>query len=65
MADEGTASQVEERLKIRISLPTYKLVYEAAGEDIVWHRWQKKDEDEMLERARVREEERRRCRLLV
>lgn len=65
MADESTASMVEERLKIRMSLPKYKLVYEAAGEDMLWHRWQKKDEDEMLERARARDEERRRCKLLV
>jgi paired amphipathic helix protein Sin3a len=39
-------------------LRTYKLVYEAGGEESIW-REMDKEEEVIRERARVREEERR------
>ncbi|KDR85669.1 hypothetical protein GALMADRAFT_234672 [Galerina marginata CBS 339.88] len=59
VAEEGTAPSVEDRMKIRVSVPTYKLVFEGGCEDMIWHDWGKEGE-EMLGRAQVREEERRR-----
>ncbi|KAF9531885.1 hypothetical protein CPB83DRAFT_760648 [Crepidotus variabilis] len=59
MAEEGTAPLVKDRMRIRICLPTYKLMYEAGSEDFIVHDWGK-DEEDMSVRARKREEERRR-----
>lgn len=59
VAAEGTAPLVEDHMKVRINIPSYKLVYEEGCEDLVWYRWDK-DTEEMQNRARLREEERRR-----
>ncbi|KAH9486320.1 Transcriptional regulatory protein SIN3 [Psilocybe cubensis] len=56
----STASVVEDRIKIRVSYPRYKLVYEAGCEDLVVQR----QSSELRGRARQREEERRKCELL-
>ncbi|KAF8910078.1 hypothetical protein CPB84DRAFT_1673093 [Gymnopilus junonius] len=64
VAEEGTAPLWEEGMKIRVSFPAYKLVYEEGSEDMVWHDWGKEQGD-MVSRARLREEERRRCQWLL
>lgn len=64
MAEEGTAPLTEEGMKIRVSLPTYKLLYEEGSEDMVWHDWGR-DREDMVARARLREEERRKSRFLL
>ncbi|KAF8971663.1 hypothetical protein BDZ97DRAFT_1135733 [Flammula alnicola] len=63
VAEEGTASLTEDHMKIRVSVPTYKLVYEDGCEDMIWHGWEK-ETGEMMARSRVREEERRRSQWL-
>jgi paired amphipathic helix protein Sin3a len=45
-------------MKIRVDMRTYKVVYEAGGEEVVW-RGVEKEEEVLWEAARVREEERR------
>ncbi|KAF8140489.1 hypothetical protein EV363DRAFT_1152523 [Boletus edulis] len=52
-------------VRIRISLRTYKLVCEAGSEDAFVQRRSREEEKEVQERARRRNEERGRCRLLV
>ena len=59
VAGESTAPVVEDHMKVRIGVPTYKLVYETGSEDLILHAWDK-ESSEMLARARAREEERRR-----
>lgn len=51
-------------MKIRISLGTYKLLYEAGCEDAFLQRRSREEEKEVEETVRRRNEERRRCRLL-
>lgn len=58
LAEGNTAPNRESTMKIRVDVRTYKLVYEAGGEDVVW-RGVGKEEEVLRERARVREEERR------
>ncbi|KXN88887.1 Paired amphipathic helix protein pst1 [Leucoagaricus sp. SymC.cos] len=58
LAEGNTAPNEESWMKIRVDLRTYKLVYEAGGEEVVW-RGTDREEEELRERARVREEERR------
>ncbi|PPQ77023.1 hypothetical protein CVT25_014839 [Psilocybe cyanescens] len=53
--DRSTASFIEDRIKIRVSFPKYKLVYEAGCEDIIVT----KGGEDLKARARQREEERR------
>ena len=57
--DEGTAFVKDERTQIRISFPSYKLVYEAGCEDMIL------GTSGMREQAERREEERRRSRWLI
>jgi len=57
--EEGTAPSVDDHMKIRISAPAYKIVYEAGSEDMVRHEWGQ-EEEEMRARARQRDEERKR-----
>jgi hypothetical protein len=57
--EEGTAPSVDDHMKIRLTAPAYKMVYEAGSEDIVRHEWGQ-DGEEMRVRARQRDEERRR-----
>jgi hypothetical protein len=57
--EEGTAPSVDDHMKIRISAPAYKIVYEAGSEDMVRHEWGH-EEEEMRARARQRDEERKR-----
>lgn len=59
VAGESTAPLVEDHMKVRIGVPTYKLAYETGSEDLILHVWDK-ESNEMLSRARAREEERRR-----
>ncbi|KAH0838111.1 hypothetical protein J3R83DRAFT_6357 [Lanmaoa asiatica] len=61
-ADESVAGCSE--MRIRISLRTYKLLYEAGSEDAFIRLRSREEEKEVEERARKRNEERRRCRLL-
>ncbi|KAF8167408.1 hypothetical protein B0H34DRAFT_644805 [Crassisporium funariophilum] len=59
VADEGTAPVLEDHMKIRVSVPMYKMVYEGGSEELIWHDWGKQEVG-MRERGRIREEERRR-----
>ena len=47
-------------MKMRISVPTYQLVYEAGCEEMIWHGWGRKEGAALVQQARGREEERRR-----
>lgn len=51
-------------MRVRISLRTYKLLYEAGTEDVFVQRRSREEEKEVEERVRRRDEERGRCRLL-
>ncbi|THH20510.1 hypothetical protein EW146_g864 [Bondarzewia mesenterica] len=57
------AGVVEGDLRIRISMGTYKLFYEAGTEDVVWRRRGREEEETLRVRATARDEERRRSRL--
>jgi paired amphipathic helix protein Sin3a len=60
--NEGCAFIKDERVKIRVSFPSYKLVYEAGCEDVIWG---KTNYTGLEEQAEKREQERRRSRWLV
>lgn len=60
--DESIVARSE--MRIRISLRTYRLFYEAGMEDVFVHRRGREEEKALQERVRRRNEERRRCRLL-
>lgn len=64
LAEGNTAPKREDWMKIRVDLRTYKLVYEAGGEETIW-RVVDKEEEVLRERARVREEERRKNQWVV
>lgn len=64
LGEGNTALGKESPMKIRIDLRTYKLVYEAGSEELVL-RGVDKDEEVLQERARVREEERRKSQWIV
>jgi paired amphipathic helix protein Sin3a len=52
-------------MRVRISLPLYKLVYESGSEDFVCDVRSRDEEDMLRERARERGEERRKSRWLL
>lgn len=52
-------------MRIRISARTYKLVYEAGCEDALVQGRSREREKELQERVRRRNEERRRCKLIM
>ncbi|KAF8560140.1 hypothetical protein OG21DRAFT_1401704 [Imleria badia] len=52
-------------MRVRISVCTYKLMYEVGSEDGMVQRRSREEEREVEERARRRNEERQRCRLLT
>lgn len=56
--DENTAPGTK-HMKIRVSLPSYKLVYERGSEEVMWRRRGGAEEAELRVRAQGREEERR------
>lgn len=62
----STASTIlrDEHTRIRISLPTYKLVYEGGCEDVLVRRWSGAEGEMLRERARAWNEERKRSRWL-
>jgi len=60
--NESTAFVKDEGAKIRISFPSYKLVYEGGSEDVIWG---KTDYTGLEEQAEKREQERKRSRWLV
>lgn len=63
-AEGSTALFIDDHMKVRVSLPSYKLVYEAGCEDFIFHRW--RNEGVILEtRAKGRDEERRKSRWLL
>ena len=59
--NENTAFIKDERTKMRVSFPSYKVVYEAGCEDIIFC----KTDSRMGEGAEKRDVERRRCGWLV
>jgi len=57
---EGERGSLRENdMRIRISFGTYKLFYEAKSEDFLYRKWEKEERDKLLERARSRDEERK------
>lgn len=52
-------------MSIRVSLGTYKMFYESSAEDVYVRPRSKEEEKELWERAKVREEERKRSRWLA
>ncbi|KAL0951709.1 hypothetical protein HGRIS_008384 [Hohenbuehelia grisea] len=50
---------------IRISLPSYKLIYEGESDELIWRRRDEEETNMLRERARVRHEERKRSRWLT
>ena len=60
--NENTAFVKDERGKIRVSFPSYKLVYEEGCEDVIWG---KTDYTGLEGKAEKRKQERRRSRWLV
>jgi len=46
-------------MKIRVDLQTYRLAYEAGGQEIIW-RGADREDNVLRDRARAREEERQR-----
>ncbi|KAG6919038.1 hypothetical protein DXG01_009748 [Tephrocybe rancida] len=55
--EEGTA--FVRHMRIRVGLPSYKLVYESGTEDVAWRMREPVEEQKLLQQAHVREEERR------
>ena len=53
--NEGTGFVKDEGVRIRVSFPSYKLVYEEGCEDVIWS-----NKCDMGEQAEKREQERRR-----
>lgn len=51
----------ESHMKIRVSLSSYKLVYESHCEDVVWRQRGTKDAEVLGKQVEMREGERRRC----
>jgi hypothetical protein len=64
---DGPASSREEGelLKIRVSLPSYKLVYEHGTEEMMWRVRGRKEEEGLKVQAQARAEKRRKCLYLV
>ncbi|KAF9015729.1 hypothetical protein BDQ17DRAFT_1341548 [Cyathus striatus] len=58
----GPGGRQDNQMKIRVNLPTYKLVYEDGCEDMVWRGRGRGEERELRDRARARDEERKRSR---
>lgn len=64
LREGSTAPFIDDHMRVRVSVPSYKLVYEAGCEDFVFHRW--RNERVILEtRAKGRDEERRKSRWLI
>ncbi|TFK41885.1 histone deacetylase complex, SIN3 component [Crucibulum laeve] len=59
---EGTASTIDNYMKIRVNLPSYKLVYEDGCEDFILRRRGKEETEVLKECARARQEDRKRSR---
>ncbi|KAG0702743.1 hypothetical protein DFH29DRAFT_920208 [Suillus ampliporus] len=65
MDESPRGSSSWDAMSIRVSLGTYKIFYESSAED-VYVRWRSRDEEkELRERAKAREEDRKRSRLLT
>jgi paired amphipathic helix protein Sin3a len=58
--EDRTASSSEKYMRVRISLPSYKVVYESGTEDLFLRGRSVEEETMLMERSEVREEERRR-----
>ncbi|EAU92595.2 transcription regulatory protein [Coprinopsis cinerea okayama7 len=65
--EESTASTLtrDDQTKIRIGLPSYKLVYESGCEDFISRRWNAEEGAMLRERARASSEDRKRSRFLL
>lgn len=63
-ADETPPPPQQSDMVIRVSLGTYKLFYEAGSEDFVWQK-RGDDHETLTERAKARQEERRKSRWLL
>ena len=63
----ATASTVleDDQLRIRISLPAYKVVYENGCEDVIVRVWSEEEGEMLRQRARARSEDRRKSRWLI
>ncbi|KAG6845379.1 hypothetical protein H0H87_010488, partial [Tephrocybe sp. NHM501043] len=63
--EEGTGTAFGRHTKIRVGLPSYKIVYESGTEDVLWRTRRLVEEQKLLQRAHAREEERRKSVYLV
>ena len=63
--EEAGRVYAETDMAIRVTLPSYKLLYITGTEDVFARRRAAADAGPLWERAAARQEERRRCRLLV
>ncbi|KAG6849975.1 hypothetical protein H0H93_002977 [Arthromyces matolae] len=59
VTSEDASTALVKHMKIRVGLPTYKLVYESGSEDVVLRRRNFVEEQKLLSRAQGKEEERR------
>jgi paired amphipathic helix protein Sin3a len=55
----------ESSMAVRISFGTYKLFYEAKSEDFLWRQWGDEEGERLWERAKAREDERRKSSILI
>ena len=62
-APDGAGGRCEEseHLKIRVSVPSYKLVYEHGSEEMIWRVRGRREEEGLRIQADARAEKRRKC----
>lgn len=57
----ASTTRIEQYMKIRVRLPTYKIVYESGSEDFLWRKRDAEEWRVLEERDRARREERGKC----
>jgi paired amphipathic helix protein Sin3a len=62
--EDSTALSTAKHMRVRISLPSYKIVYESGTEDLVFRSRMREEEEMLRERSQGREEDRRKSRWL-
>jgi len=60
-----TTALMESNMTVRVSLGTYRLFFEGGSEDFILRRWGKDDGEVLEERAKAKQEERRKSRWLL
>jgi paired amphipathic helix protein Sin3a len=62
--EDSTAWSTAKHMRVRISLPSYKVVYESGTDDLVLRSRSREEEEMLRERSWGREEERQKSRWL-